>query len=294
MQEGFSMLSFPETKRLAAPIGLPRLRWPFSIGETIAVASLALVVILSIVGPLLSPYSPIIPSGDQFLPPGSRGHLLGTDNLGMDIATRLMVGARTSLFAAVVTTACTATLGLIVGTIAGFVGGWLDTILMRITDIFLAFPGPIVAMAISAALGASLSSSIAGIAIVWWPLYARIARGEVRRTATSMHVEAARMSGSRGIPLVLRHILPATLPTVAITASLDIGGVIAVLSALSFIGLGTPAPAPELGLMASTGMQYLLSSWWIPVLPGLCVGVLALLCNYTGDGLRGALRSRGV
>jgi peptide/nickel transport system permease protein len=294
MQEGFSMLSFPETKPLAAPIGLPRLRWPFSIGETIAVTSLALVVILSIVGPLLSPYSPIIPSGDQFLPPGSRGHLLGTDNLGMDIATRLMVGARTSLFAAVVTTACTATLGLIVGTIAGFVGGWLDTILMRITDIFLAFPGPIVAMAISAALGASLSSSIVGIAIVWWPLYARIARGEVRRTATSMHVEAARMSGSRGIPLVLRHILPATLPTVAITASLDIGGVIAVLSALSFIGLGTPAPAPELGLMASTGMQYLLSSWWIPVLPGLCVGVLALLCNYTGDGLRGALRSRGV
>jgi peptide/nickel transport system permease protein len=294
MQESSSMLSFPETKRLAAPIGVPRLRWPFSIGETIAVASLALVVILSIVGPLLSPYSPIIPSGDQFLPPGSHGHLLGTDNLGMDIATRIMVGARTSLFAAVVTTACTATLGLIVGTIAGFVGGWLDTILMRITDIFLAFPGPIVAMAISAALGASLSSSIAGIAIVWWPLYARIARGEVRRTATSMHVEAARMSGSRGIPLVLRHILPATLPTVAITASLDIGGVIAVLSALSFIGLGTPAPAPELGLMASTGMQYLLSSWWIPVLPGLCVGVLALLCNYTGDGLRGALRSRGV
>jgi peptide/nickel transport system permease protein len=212
----------------------------------------------------------------------------------MDIATRLMVGARTSLFAAVVTTACTATIGLIVGTIAGFVGGWIDTILMRITDIFLAFPGPIVAMAISAALGASLSSSIVGIAIVWWPLYARIARGEVRRTATSMHVEAARMSGSRGIRLVLRHILPATLPTVAITASLDIGGVIAVLSALSFIGLGTPAPAPELGLMASTGMQYLLSSWWIPVLPGLCVGVLALLCNYTGDGLRGVLRSRGV
>jgi peptide/nickel transport system permease protein len=288
------MLSLPEIKRLPAPIGLPRLRWPFSIGESIAVASLALVVILSIVGPLLSPYSPIIPSGAQFLAPGSPGHLLGTDNLGMDIATRLMVGARTSLFAAVVTTACTATLGLIVGTIAGFVGGWLDTILMRITDIFLAFPGPIVAMAISAALGASLSSSIVGIAIVWWPLYARIARGEVRRTATSMHVEAARMSGSRGIPLVLRHILPATLPTVAITASLDIGGVIAVLSALSFIGLGTPAPAPELGLMASTGMQYLLSSWWIPVLPGLCVGVLALLCNYTGDGLRGALRSRGV
>ncbi|MCU1577228.1 MAG: Peptide/nickel transport system permease protein [Leifsonia sp.] len=288
------MLSLPEIKPLPAPIGLPRLRWPFSIGETIAVASLTLVVILSIVGPLLSPYSPIIPSGAQFLAPGSPGHLLGTDNLGMDIATRLMVGARTSLFAAVVTTACTATLGLIVGTIAGFVGGWLDTILMRITDIFLAFPGPIVAMAISAALGASLSSSIAGIAIVWWPLYARIARGEVRRTATSMHVEAARMSGSRGIPLVLRHILPATLPTVAITASLDIGGVIAVLSALSFIGLGTPAPTPELGLMASTGMQYLLSSWWIPVLPGLCVGVLALLCNYTGDGLRDALRSRGV
>lgn len=288
------MLSSPEIGRLPARIGHRRAGWHLSVGETIAVAALSIAVLLTIAGPLLGPYDPIIPSGAQFLPPGSPGHLLGTDNLGFDVATRLLIGARTSLFAAVVTTLCAAVFGLLVGTVAGVLGGWVDGILMRITDIFLAFPGPIVAMAISAALGASLSSSIVGIAIVWWPLYARIARGEARRTSTSMHVEAARMAGSRGMPLVLRHILPATMPTVAVTASLDIGGVIAVLSALSFIGLGTPAPAPELGLMASTGMQYLLNSWWIPVLPGLCVAVLALLCNYAGDGVRGLLRARGV
>lgn len=289
------MLSLPEVRLDRGRIrGTTRRRLPFSVGESIALGCLVLVVIASILGPIVTPYSPIIPSGAQLLPPGSAGHLLGTDNLGMDILTRVMVGARTSLFAAIVTTACTSTLGLIIGTIAGVVGGWLDNLLMRITDIFLAFPGPIVAMAISAALGASLSSSIIGIAVVWWPLYARLARGEVRRTATSMHVEAARMSGSRGISLVLRHILPSTLPTVAISASLDIGGVIAVLASLSFIGLGTPAPAPELGLMASMGLQYLLSSWWVPVMPGLVVALLALLCNYTGDGLRGVLRARGV
>jgi peptide/nickel transport system permease protein len=290
------MLSLPEVRLDRGRIRgtTTRRRLPFSVGESIALACLVLVVIASILGPIVTPYSPIIPSGAQLLPPGSAGHLLGTDNLGMDILTRVMVGARTSLFAAIVTTACTSTLGLIIGTIAGVVGGWLDNLLMRITDIFLAFPGPIVAMAISAALGASLSSSIIGIAVVWWPLYARLARGEVRRTVTSMHVEAARMSGSRGISLVLRHILPSTLPTVAISASLDIGGVIAVLASLSFIGLGTPAPAPELGLMASMGLQYLLSSWWVPVMPGLVVALLALLCNYTGDGLRGVLRARGV
>ncbi|MCU1581758.1 MAG: Peptide/nickel transport system permease protein [Microbacteriaceae bacterium] len=289
------MLSFPDLRLDRGRIRRTgRRALPFSLGESIALVCLLLVVIASILGPIVSPYSPIIPSGAQLLPPGSPGHLFGTDNLGLDVLTRVMVGARTSLFAAVVTTACTSTLGLILGTIAGVVGGWLDNILMRITDVFLAFPGPIVAMAISAALGASLSSSIIGIAIVWWPLYARLARGEVRRTATSMHVEAARMSGSRGISLVLRHILPSTLPTVAISASLDIGGVIAVLASLSFIGLGTPAPAPELGLMASMGMQYLLNSWWVPVIPGLVVALLALLCNYTGDGLRGVLRARGV
>jgi peptide/nickel transport system permease protein len=289
------MLSLPDIRPGRGRIGRTSRRpLPFSVGESIAMACLLLVVIVSVLGPIVSPYSPIIPSGAQLLSPGSPGHLLGTDNLGMDVLTRVMVGARTSLFAAVVTTACTSTLGLIIGTIAGVVGGWLDNVLMRVTDIFLAFPGPIVAMAISAALGASLSSSIIGIAIVWWPLYARLARGEVRRTMTSMHVEAARMSGTRGITLVLRHVLPSTLPTVAISASLDIGGVIAVLASLSFIGLGTPAPAPELGLMASMGMQYLLSSWWVPVIPGLVVALLALLCNYTGDGLRGVLRARGV
>jgi peptide/nickel transport system permease protein len=271
-----------------------RRRSPFSGGETVAAVLLAAVLLAALLGPWLTRYDPILPSGDALLPPGTAGHLLGTDNLGFDLASRVLVGMRSSVLAAVVVTAAAAVLGSLLGTVAGFVGGWLDSVLMRVTDLFLAFPGPIVAMAIAAALGPSLTSSMIGIAIVWWPLYARLVRGEVRRAARSPHVEAARMSGTDGVRLVGRHVLPSVVPTVVVTASLDIGAVIATLAALSFIGLGTPAPAPELGLMASTGMQYLLSAWWVPVVPGLCVGLLSLLFNYVGDGVRGALRASGV
>ncbi|MEV6349612.1 ABC transporter permease [Actinoplanes sp. NPDC051851] len=252
------------------------------------------VVLAALIGPLLSPYSSIVPSGASHLPPFSAGHPLGTDELGLDIATRLLAGARTSLLAAAVVTVISAIGGLLLGTLAGFTGGFLDTVLMRVTDLFLALPATIVAMAVAAGLGPSMTSSMIAITVVWWPLYARLVRGEVRRVAGSLHVEAARMSGTRGWRLVLRHVLPSVLPTVAITASLDIGGVIVTVAALSFVGLGAPAPAPELGLMASAGLQYVVNSWWIPVLPGLAVGLLSLLFTYAGDGLRAALRHRGA
>lgn len=260
----------------------------------ITYGALALVVLAALLGPVLSPYAATVPSGAALTPPGTPGHVLGTDNVGYDIATRIVSGLRTSLFAAVIVTVVSATFGMIVGTVAGFVGGWVDSVLMRLTDVFLALPATIVAMAVSAGLGAGLGSSMIGIGIVWWPLYARLVRGEVRRATGSPHVEAARVSGTSGARLVGRHVLPAVIPTVVVTASLDIGAVVMVLAALSFVGLGSPAPAPELGYMASSGLQYILSAWWVPVLPGIAVGILALVCNYVGDALRVTLRSKGL
>ncbi|MFT4082361.1 MAG: ABC transporter permease, partial [Nocardioides sp.] len=262
--------------------------------EAVAFVLLAVVVLAAIVGPWISPYRTDVASGEPYLHPFSGGHWLGTDNLGFDVLTRILAGTRISLFAAVVVTGVSAIFGLLVGAVAGFAGGWVDAVLMRITDLFLAFPATIVAMAIVAGLGPSLHSSMIGISIVWWPLYARLVRGETRRAATSLHVEAARMSGTHGSRLMLRHVVPTVLPTVLVTASMDIGGVIMTLASLAFVGLGSPAPAPELGLMASAGMQYVIAAWWIPVMPGIAVGVLSLLFNYVGDGVRSVLRSRGA
>jgi len=262
--------------------------------EMVAFGLLAVVVLAALIGPWVSPYRTDVASGAAYLHPFSHGHLLGTDNLGFDVLTRVLAGTRISLFAAVVVTGISAVFGLAIGAVAGFVGGWVDAVLMRVTDLFLAFPATIVAMAIVAGLGPSLRSSMIGIAIVWWPLYARLVRGETRRAATSLHVEAARMSGTRGLRLMLRHAVPSVLPTVLVTASMDIGGVIMTLASLAFVGLGSPAPAPELGLMASGGMQYVISAWWIPVMPGLAVAVLALLFNYVGDGVRSVLRAKGA
>ncbi|MFV0286292.1 MAG: ABC transporter permease [Demequina sp.] len=264
------------------------------VGEKASLIGVALVVLIAAVGPWLMPYSPIIPSGGQLEPPLSDGHLLGTDVLGMDMATRLVSGMQRSLFAAVVVTGISAVIGTAIGVIAGFKGGWIDSALMRFTDIFLAFPAMIIAMAIAAAIGQSLGAAMVGIIVVWWPLYARLVRGEVRRVVALPHVQAARVSGVKGWKLLTRHVVPAVTPTVVVTASLDIGAVVMTLAALSFIGLGTPAPAPELGRMASDGMQYFLNAWWVAVLPSLAIGLLAFVFNYAGDALRVVLRRTGV
>ncbi len=264
------------------------------MAERASVIGVVAVSLVALVGPWLMPYSPIIPSGDPMLPPLSEGHLFGTDTLGLDMGSRLVSGLQRSLLAAVVVTAVAAVLGTFIGVIAGFRGGFLDNALMRVTDLFLAFPATIIAMAVAAALGQSIASAMVGITVVWWPLYARLVRGEVRRVAALPHVQAARVSGVRGWRLLVRHVTPAVTPTISVTASLDIGAVVMTLAALSFIGLGTPAPAPELGRMASDGMSYFLNAWWIAVLPSLAIGLVAFLFNYSGDALRVLLRRKGV
>ncbi|WP_062204079.1 ABC transporter permease [Demequina salsinemoris] len=262
--------------------------------EKASLIGVGVVIVVSLLGPVVWPYSAIIPSGEQLLPPLSGGHILGTDTLGMDMMARLLSGMQRSLMAAVVVTTIAAIFGSFIGVMAGFRGGAVDTVLMRVTDLFLAFPATIIAMAVAAALGQSIWSAMAGITVVWWPLYARLVRGEVRRVVALPHVQAAKVSGVTGWRLLVKHVTPAVTPTIAVTASLDIGAVIMTLAGLSFIGLGTPAPAPELGRMASDGMKYFLNAWWISVLPSLAIGLLSFLFNYAGDALRVGLRRKGV
>jgi peptide/nickel transport system permease protein len=253
------------------------------------VALLGLVTLMAVTARLLAPEDPIQPVGDLNLPPGSAGHLLGTDAIGRDLLSRTLYGIQASWLSALVVVAVGLLVGGLIGLIAGATGGWVDTVLMRLTDLFLALPGTLVAIAIVAAMGAGLVHTLIGISIVWWPYYARIIRGEVRALAARPHVEAARLAGVSRTRLLRRHLLPGVVPTAIVTASLDVGNVVLLLAGLSFIGLGQLAPAPELGADTARALSQLLSQWWVPVIPGLAVLVLSLIANLGGDALRGVL-----
>ncbi len=256
------------------------------------VGLLGLITLVAIFARLLAPYDPIQPIGDLNLPPGSAGHLLGTDAIGRDLLSRTLWGIQTSWFAALAVVASGLLIGGLIGVVAGVTGGVVDNLLMRFTDLFLALPGTLVAIAVAAALGADLTNTLIAIAIVWWPYYARIIRGEVRSIAARPHVEAARLAGTGRVRLVTRHILPGVLPTAIVAASLDIGNVVLLLAGLSFIGLGQAEPAPELGADTARALDQLLSQWWVPVVPGIAVLLLSLVANLGGDAIRTLLAAR--
>jgi peptide/nickel transport system permease protein len=157
---------------------------------------------------------------------------------------------------------------------------------MRITDLFLALPAPVLAIAVVAAMGHGFTHTLIAVSIVWWPFYARIVRGEITKLAARHHVEAARLAGAGRVRIALRHLLPGAIPATIVTASLDVGNLILTLAGLSFLGLGQTQPAPELGADSANGLQYLLQQWWVPVMPGIAVVVLALIANTAGDGVR--------
>ncbi len=254
--------------------------------------SLAIVVtLIAIAVPLVAPHDPLIPVGMPLQGPGKDGFLLGTDSVGRDILSRVLYGARASWFAALVVVAIGLLIGGLVGLIAGATGGWVDSVLMRITDAFLSLPAPVLAIAVVAALGPGFVHTLIAVSIVWWPFYARLVRGEVARLAARPHVEAAKLAGVGRIRLALRHLLPGATPNALVAASLDIGTLILTLAALSFLGLGQSAPAPELGADTARNLTYFLQQWWIPVMPGLAVLVLALVANIAGDCLRNLMKT---
>ncbi len=250
-----------------------------------------LVTLIAIAVPLVAPHDPLIPVGMPLQGPGKDGFLLGTDSVGRDILSRVLYGARASWFAALVVVAIGLLIGGLVGLIAGATGGWVDTVLMRITDAFLSLPAPVLAIAVVAALGPGFVHTLIAVSIVWWPFYARLVRGEVARLAARPHVEAAKLAGVGRIRLALRHLLPGATPNALVAASLDIGTLILTLAALSFLGLGQSAPAPELGADTARNLTYFLQQWWIPVMPGLAVLVLALVANIAGDCLRNLMKT---
>jgi peptide/nickel transport system permease protein len=259
--------------------------------DRLAIGLLILVTLMAFVTPIIAPYKPDLIAGDAFAHPGAH-FLFGTDEVGRDIFSRVLYGLRTSWFSALGVIASGVFIGGLIGLVAGTAGGWIDDVLMRITDIFLALPGPILAIAVVAALGPSLTHTLIAVAIVWWPFYSRIVRGEVKALAARPHLEAARLAGVGRIRLAVRHLLPGAIPATMVTASLDVGNLVLTLAGLSFLGLGAPSPAPELGAMAARGLTYLLQEWWVPVMPGLAVLFLALISNLAGDGLRDLLGDR--
>jgi peptide/nickel transport system permease protein len=260
--------------------------------DVAAAGLLALVTLVALLAPVLAPHDPLQPAGAPVLSPGSAGFPLGTDSIGRDILSRVLFGWRSSWFAALAVIASGIVIGGLIGLLAGTLGGITDTILMRLTDGFLALPAPVVAIAVVAALGASFVHTLIAVAVVWWPFYARIVRGEIRSLAARPHVEAARLAGAGRLRIAGRHLLPGAVPATVITASLDVGNLVLTLAALSFLGLGQPQPAPELGADTARNLTFLLQQWWIPVMPGIVVLLLALAGNIAGDGVRNLLGDR--
>lgn len=218
-------------------------------------------------------------------------HWLGTDALGRDVMTRTLYGARYSIAISVVVVVCSVAIGSVVGALAGFFGGWTDSVLMRLVDITLSFPPVLLAMAVAASLGPGLQNTAIAVIVVWWPVYARLMRGQVLDVISRDHIEAARAGGASSYRLLTKHILPLSWTPTIISATMDFGQVVLLAASLSFIGLGAQPPAPEWGAMISDGAAHFYS-WWIAFGPGIAILSLGLGFNFIGDALRDILDPR--
>jgi peptide/nickel transport system permease protein len=257
----------------------------------IGVVLIAVWVIISAATPALAPYPPLKQDIVNRLQPPGAEHLFGTDQLGRDVLSRVMYGGRLSLPAAVVVVILALIVGTVIGALAGFWGGVWEEVLMRITDVFMAFPTIILAMAIAAALGPSLNNAIVTLVVVWWPSYARIVRGLVLTVKENEYVEASRAVGATQGYLLWRTVLPNCFAPALVMATLDLGNVILVFAGLSFLGLGPEPSTPEWGRMVSDGIQHF-DQWWMSAFPGLAILTAVMAFNFVGDGLRDALDPR--
>jgi peptide/nickel transport system permease protein len=253
---------------------------------------LGLFVVLAVAAPLIAPYDPSHFDGAaKFLAPGS-AHPFGTDDAGRDVLSRVIYGTRYSLVAAVGILAFAAVVGTAVGLVAGYAGGWVDEALMRVTDMFLAFPALVLAMAAAAALGPSVVNAAVATGIVWWPWYARLVRGQVLALKNEPFVAAARLAGARRSRILTRHILRNCTTPIIVQMSLDVGYAILTMASLSFVGLGAQPPTPEWGSMISVGRAFYLDQWWCATFPGLAIFAVVMAANLVGDGLQEALAPR--
>ncbi|ARE40549.1 Dipeptide transport system permease protein DppC [Rhodovulum sp. P5] len=267
--------------------------WLAFRGNHLAMFGLSILIALLLMAafaPWLAPHDPFTQDLTNRLKPlGTEGHLLGTDSLGRDILSRLIYGSRITLYIVTLVALIAPIAGLIVGTVAGYVGGWVDLILMRITDIFLAFPRLVLALAFVAALGAGIENAVLAISLTAWPPYARIARAETLTIRNSDFISAVRLQGAGPIRIVTRHIWPLCISSLIVRVTLDMAGIILAAAGLGFLGLGAQPPSPEWGAMISEGRRFILDHWWVATMPGLAIFTVSLAFNLLGDGLRDVL-----
>lgn len=253
----------------------------------------ALLVVVAALAPWLVTHDPYEQNlAQRLLAPGAKGHLLGTDDFGRDILSRIIVGARITLYIVLLVALIAAPIGLIVGTAAGYLGGAVDAVLMRITDVFLAFPSLILALAFVAALGPGIGNAVIAIALTSWPPYARIARAETLTIRNSDFIAVARIQGAGTMRILFRHVIPLCVSSLVVRVTLDMAGIILTAAGLGFLGLGAQPPMAEWGAMVSSGRRYILDQWWVATIPGIAIFIVSLAFNLLGDGLRDVLDPR--
>lgn len=275
-----------------SPTALALARLRRSRAALVGLTLLFLLVAVAALAPLLAPYDPLAMQGDSALLPPSAAHLFGTDQFGRDVFSRTLHGARLSLPAGVLPVAFALVLGVGLGLVAGYAGGWLRTIIMRLTDVLLAFPVLLLALFIVAMLGPDFSHVMLGVGISFIPNYVRLTYGSVLSVKEQEYVLAARAYGCGPARIVLGHILPNILSPVVVLAALNVAWAILTGASLSFLGLGVQPPTPEWGMMVKEGSGYLRNYWWVSTCPGLAIMVTVWGVNLLGDGLRDALDYR--
>jgi peptide/nickel transport system permease protein len=262
------------------------LRDPLAFVSTIVII---LFILLALFAPIIAPYPEQgqgrTNASDTMLAPSAK-YPLGTDRLGRDILSRIIYGARPALVVPMGVVLFAVFIGAPLGALAGYKGGWVDEVIMRVTDLFLAFPSLLLAMAITASIGRGLDKAAIALVVSWWPWYTRIARGVAVSLKEQYFVEAAQATGVSDAVIILRHILPNTLSPILVQATVDLGTVILAMGGLAFIGLGTQPPAPDWGLMISEGRTFILDRWWISTFPGIAIFIVVLAFNLLGDTLR--------
>jgi len=286
------LLAETPTSRTQARLGQAYVSWLTFRRNPLAMVGLAVLVtlvLIALLAPVLTHRSPVAQDLGQRLRPPSAEYWFGTDELGRDIYTRVLYGSRITLVIVGLVVVMVAPTGLLIGTTAGYLGGWIDTSLMRVTDVFLAFPRLILALAFVSALGPGIENAVIAIACTAWPPYARVARAETLTIRNSDFIAAIRLQGAGPVRIVLGHVVPLCTSSLIVRVGLDMAGIILTAAGLGFLGLGARPPIAEWGAMIASGRQYLLDQWWVATVPGIAILVVSLGCNLLGDGLRDVL-----
>ena len=278
--------------RRQAQLGQYYRQWRALKQNPLALIGLSIVLILLVIAasaPAIAPYNPIAQNLEQRLLPPSALHFFGTDALGRDIFSRILHGTRITLAIVLLVVISVGPVGLLIGTIAGYFGGVVDTILMRVTDVFLAFPRLVLALAFVAVLGPGIENAVIAIACTAWPPYARVARAETMVIRNADYIAAVRLQGASQARIILKHVIPMCIPSVIVRTTLDMAGIILTAAGLGFLGLGAQPPLPEWGAMIASGREFIFDQWWVAAFPGLAICLVALGFNLLGDGLRDVL-----